>query len=144
MTRLAALEGQQAELQNAIAVAEAQAPEPPQPIDREIFAENLKGITAILLAKSNDEKRILLRGLISYIDVIREKDSLRITVYYSPPNADDASPPSPSPTNSPPPSNSDDDDLPALYVPSLRAPSGPPVYRPIMVYTFVAPAKRPR
>lgn len=55
-------------------------------------------------------------------------------------------PPKPelSPTNSPPPSNSDDDDLPALYVPSLRAPSGPPVYRPIMVYKFVAPAKRPR
>lgn len=144
MTRLAALEGQQAELQNAIASAEAQAPEPPEPIDREVFAENLKGISNILLAKSNDEKRILLRGLISYIDVIREKDNLRITVYYSPPNADDASPPSPSPTNSPPPSNSDDDDLPALYVPSLRAPSGPPVYRPIMVYKFVAPAKRPR
>lgn len=144
LSRLAALEGQQADLQAAIAQTESLAPAPVEPMSPELLTQTLKTISHFLRARPDEEKRIILRGLISYIDVIREKDNLRITVYYSPPNADDTSPPSPSPTNSPPPSNSDDDDLPALYVPSLRAPSGPPVYRPIMVYKFVAPAKRPR
>ncbi len=140
LTRLSALEGQQAELLSAIAAAEAQVPAPVQTIDPAILAENLKAISTILLTKSDEEKRIILRGLLSYVDVIREKNELRITIYYSLPDTGDASPPTPSPSDLPPPGEPDDG---PEYMPSFRPPSGPPLYRPIIKYQFTVSTKRP-
>lgn len=107
-------------------------------IKTEAFDRRLNKIIEILKGKDEQAKKSLLRGLIPYVDVEREDDVLRGTIYFFLPIDDDLPP-----EETPPDPGGDGPD----YVPKVRKPSGPPIRRHIMTYSFVASTntrKRPR
>jgi hypothetical protein len=91
-------------------------------------------IQTILNGKDPQAKKNLLRGLIAYIDVERQETILKGTIYIFTPDPDDPLPTTPTDT----PEDPTDD------VPPPHTPSGPPSYRHIIQYHFVASTKRPR
>jgi len=93
----------------------------------------LKDIVSILKSKEPHALKLFLRGFIDHIDVERNENTLRGTIYYTLPGDGTISG-----NNTIPPSSGDDD------VPTSSHPSGPPLRRHIMQYHFVASTKRPR
>lgn len=110
-----------------------------KPLSPEKLENHIHRINTIINGKDDQAKKILLRGLIAYIDIEREKNILKGTIYcYLPEDGDD--------DGNPPP----DDDIPnppkkgVEYVPSPRHPSGPPLRRHIIAFPFIASTKHPR
>lgn len=110
-----------------------------QALTPEQFERGIKRIAAIIQSKDPAEQKAALRGVIARIDVEREENTIKGTIYYFLPDDDDImgnSGQDPPPDDNFPP-NGDDD------VPSPSHPSGPPVRRHIMQYHFIASTKRP-
>ncbi len=131
LDRLSELETQQVQLDHALAEVQAQAVDIPKQISPAQLDARLEHIVAILKGKDDQEKKRLLIGLIACVDVEREGNLLKITIYYYlPTDGDD----DPGQDITPDPASDPSDD----YVPSSRSPSGPPFRRHIIQYQFIA------
>lgn len=138
LDRLSKLELKQTELQMEISEIRAHQNTPLPNINTEAFDRRLRKIIEILKGKDEQQKKTVLRSLIAYIDIERVENQLRGTIYYFLP-IDDNLPPE----DLPPTPTDDGPD----YAPKVRNPSGPPIRRHIMTYSFIASTnsrKRPR
>lgn len=122
-TRLNNLEREKLEL--ALSLSEldnsAQGIAQAQPtLTKEQINSSTKEIVAILKGKDPLALRAFFRGFIHRIDVERQENTIRGTIYYFLPGGDITSGGDNSPPNDLPPSNGDDD------VPTSSLPSGPP------------------
>lgn len=136
--RLKKLELEQTELEQSLLDL---APVPQLP-DFEKTKAHLPGLARILKNGEPDQVKTILRSLISHIDVERDGDQLKGTIYYYLPDDDDIMPPTdgedypPPPDANSPPKRDD--------VPKSHSPSGPPIRRHIIQHHFIASTKRPR
>lgn len=139
LSRLNQLEHDQLELTLTLNNLDAQSSQTAPPLDPQQLKERLTHIIEILKDKDPQAKKIILRALISHVDVEREDNLLRGTIYYYLPNNDDIifEGDEPPPDDLPPPKRTDD-------VPTSRQSSGPPLRRHIIAYAFTASTKRPR